>query len=115
LPGWRKICCQRNDTLVEKFLKELRRITPPFLWARFVVRCRLCLTGRRFFAQPAAEIAWTQEEDDLVGLAQFYLNSHRGTASSCPTTAGFVRRPANPHRNHKILARLPIRTYWTTN
>lgn len=55
-------------------------------------------------------------ETDLVGLAQFYVNangSNRGQLNQL-----LIDRFSDlvaPSENHRILARLPIRTFWTTN
>lgn len=55
------------------------------------------------------------KEHDLVSLAQYHVN-HNGNPS------GIKRKileefsnQAEPTENHKILATLPIKTYWTTN
>lgn len=55
-------------------------------------------------------------ETNLVALAQYYCNER------CGQRAGLTRvlldeftRGAEPTDNHRILARLPITTYWTTN
>lgn len=55
-------------------------------------------------------------EDDLATLAQFHLNAHRNNRSELTQTViGEFGRQAKETENHEILARLPIRTYWTTN
>lgn len=56
-------------------------------------------------------------EHDLVRVAQYHVN-HHGRSKSDLTEAilnGFARRGTAVTENHKILARLPIQTYWTTN
>lgn len=56
-------------------------------------------------------------ENDLVRLAQYHVN-HHGSNRADLTNAilnGFSRRTAHITENHRILARLPIETYWTTN
>lgn len=57
-----------------------------------------------------------EKETNLVALAQYYCNERSGHR------AGLTRvlleeftRDAELTTNHKILARLPITTYWTTN
>jgi hypothetical protein len=56
------------------------------------------------------------KENDLVGLAQFHLNANAGNRNQLNQllVEQFADLPA-PTENHRILARLPIRSYWTTN
>ena len=55
-------------------------------------------------------------EPDLAGLAQFHLNKrgHVRTELTALITKTFAQQKTPPEE-HRILARLPIRTIWTTN
>ena len=56
-------------------------------------------------------------EHDLVRVAQYHVN-HHGSNRNDLTNAilnGFSRKQAQVTDNHRILARLPISSYWTTN
>ncbi len=56
------------------------------------------------------------KENDLVAVAQYHLNSN--SANRNQLSQLLVDEFADlkqPTKNHEILARLPIRTYWTTN
>ncbi len=56
-----------------------------------------------------------KKEEDLITLAQFHVNERR---SRHQINQALIHEFANRARlteNHKILAALPIRTYWTTN
>lgn len=56
------------------------------------------------------------KEHDLVKVAQYYVNESQGNKARL--TQQLVNQFGNrltPNENHKILADLPIRTYWTTN
>ena len=57
-----------------------------------------------------------ERETDLVAVAQYYLNDNRGNRHQLNQLL-IDRMPigATPTGNHRILARLPITTYWTTN
>ncbi|WEJ56763.1 SIR2 family protein [Devosia sp. FJ2-5-3] len=57
-----------------------------------------------------------RESDNLVRFAQFSLNHKLGNRAHL-NEALITAFPglAAPSKNHEILARLPIRTYWTTN
>lgn len=54
-------------------------------------------------------------ESDLISLAQFHVNKTKGPAKLTRKIVEEFSHQAEPSENHKILARLPIRTYWTTN
>jgi hypothetical protein len=54
------------------------------------------------------------EEQDLVGVAQFYLNEN-GRNRISQQLMDEISTAKKPTDNHEILARLPIKTYWTTN
>lgn len=55
-------------------------------------------------------------ESDLVTLTQYYLNHHGQNRSSInKKLLEEFHHGLTPNDNHRILARLPIGTYWTTN
>lgn len=57
-----------------------------------------------------------KEENDLVSLAQYYVNSKSGNRSKINNIIlNEFCQTATLTENHKILARLPIDTFWTTN
>jgi hypothetical protein len=57
-----------------------------------------------------------KKEHDLVTIAQYHCNQAGGNKSKLTQTIFNYFAPAkSPTPNHRILARLPIFTYWTTN
>lgn len=56
-----------------------------------------------------------KEQHDLIGLAQYYCNRSMGRGSLNQIIVDEFQRRAAITENHRILARLPISTYWTTN
>ncbi|HDR1051120.1 SIR2 family protein [Pasteurella multocida] len=57
-----------------------------------------------------------KEENNLVSLAQYYVNSKCGKRSKINhLILNEFSQKAELTENHKILARLPIDTFWTTN
>lgn len=55
-------------------------------------------------------------EDDLVAVAQYHLNANNGDRSSLnQLLVAEFSRTASPSPSQHAIARLPIRTYWTTN
>ena len=55
------------------------------------------------------------KEDDLVSLAQYHFNKNRNRSVINDTIFEEFSQDKSISENHKILARLPIFTYWTTN
>ncbi|WP_118778769.1 SIR2 family protein [Neisseria lactamica] len=56
-----------------------------------------------------------KKETDLIGLAQYYVNSKANNRSRINELILERLSDGEPTENHKILARLPIHTFWTTN
>lgn len=57
-----------------------------------------------------------KEENDLISLAQYYINEKKGNRSKInQIILNEFSQTATLTENHKILARLPIDTFWTTN
>jgi hypothetical protein len=54
-------------------------------------------------------------EHDLISLAQFHVNQLKGPAKLARRVIEEFSHQAESSATHEILARLPIRTYWTTN
>lgn len=56
-----------------------------------------------------------EREHDLISLAQFHVNERGSSAGLSRKILEEFSAQAKPSPAHSILARLPIRTYWTTN
>ncbi|MBB6610485.1 SIR2 family protein [Pontibacter sp. Tf4] len=54
-------------------------------------------------------------EYDLISLAQYHVNEKRNSSFLNKRIVEEFAERAEPTENHRILARLPISTYWTTN
>ena len=55
------------------------------------------------------------KETDLVSLAQYYVNENNGHSRLIERLIDEIGIAKEPTVNHKLLAKLPISTYWTTN
>src|SRR6266404_5616413 len=55
------------------------------------------------------------KEDDLVTVAQFHVNERGGRHRINQALINEFSSRAKSSDNHKLLAALPIKTYWTTN
>jgi hypothetical protein len=58
-----------------------------------------------------------KEKNDLISLAQYYINKETGGRNSINSAiqSCFNNKKHTPTENHKLLASLPIKNYWTTN
>lgn len=56
-----------------------------------------------------------EKEHDLISLAQFHENENKSRDGIIKKILREFSQKAEPTENHKILAQLPISTYWTTN
>ena len=56
-----------------------------------------------------------ERETDLVAVAQYHLNERGGRQRINQTLVSEFSERAKITENHRILARLPIDVYWTTN
>lgn len=56
-----------------------------------------------------------EKEHDLISLAQFHVNHRKSSAGLVKKILQEFSEQAELSPTHKILARLPIGTYWTTN
>lgn len=54
-------------------------------------------------------------EHDLITLAQFHVNSRRTSDGLAKKILQEFSEQAEPSEVHEIIARLPIRSFWTTN
>lgn len=55
------------------------------------------------------------KETDLVSLAQYYVNENNSHSRLIERLIDETGTNREPTINHKLLAKLPISTYWTTN
>ena len=55
------------------------------------------------------------KEHDLIAVAQFHHNEHRGRHRINQALVHEFSIRSKAGENHRILAELPIKTYWTTN
>lgn len=54
-------------------------------------------------------------ENDLIALAQYHVNEFDGRSKINQILVDEFTKDIKVTENHKILAQLPIKTYWTTN
>lgn len=55
------------------------------------------------------------KEHDLISIAQYHLNEKQNRSGLNRALIEQLSPGHSPTENHRILARLPVKTYWTTN
>lgn len=105
------------EPIVEKLSKELREDNVAVFVGAGLSRAAGYVDWAGLLAPLAKELGLdSAKEEDLVGVAQFYLNHHRDNRNALnQQLLEAFSDLKQPHENHEILARLPIRSYWTTN
>lgn len=105
------------DLFIRDFVKELREDNAA-VFAGAGLSAPAGFVNWRDLLRPVADELQLdiEREHDLVAIAQYHVNENGGNRHRLnqllidQLTVG-----AGPTENHRILARLPISTYWTTN
>lgn len=108
----------RIETFIDDFVAELAQQNAA-IFAGAGLSVPAGLVDWKGLLQPLADELNLdlEHEVDLVRVAQYHVNHHGSNRSDLTNVVlnGFVRRQTVVTENHKILVRLPIKTYWTTN
>ncbi|EZS39162.1 hypothetical protein W591_02177 [Staphylococcus aureus VET0332R] len=102
---------------IEKYVKALESNTAA-IFAGAGLSCGAGYVNWKTLLNEAAEeleLNIDKEEHDLVGLAQHYINKKRSRGNLNTVIMEQFSTRAELTENHKLLAKLPIDTYWTTN
>jgi len=104
-------------TFVNKFVSELAESNAAVFVGAGLSKAAGYVDWPGLMAQLAEEINLdAYKEADLVALAQYYLNSKGNNRDQI--TRALVSQFSDVHEpteSHKVLARLPLKTIWTTN
>ena len=78
--------------------------------------CLLAMSIGRSLMRSAEDLNLNiDKEHDLVGIAQFHYNERGGRGTLNQLLINEFTRGNAINENHRILSRLPIQTFWTTN
>ena len=105
------------SVFVDRFLNELRENNAAVFVGAGMSRAAGFVDWAGLLANVASDLGLdVTREQDLVSVGQYYVNDNAGNRHGLNELLidEFSDLP-EPSENHKILARLPIRTYWTTN
>ena len=108
---------QEIDAFIKSFARELQSDSAAIFLGAGMSKAVGYVDWRELLEDIAVELGLDiRLEHDLIAVAQYHVN-HRGGNSD-----GLARKileefseQAEPSEVHEIIARLPIRTYWTTN
>jgi len=106
-----------TDDFLAKYLKELNENNAAVFVGAGLSKAAGYVDWPALMSPIAAELGLdAAKETDLVTLAQFHLNVNAGNRHQLNQLLvdRFTDLPT-PTKNHTLLARLPIQTYWTTN
>lgn len=105
------------EVFIDKFVAELRQNNAAVFVGAGLSTSAGFVDWAGLLTPLAKEIGLdSTKETDMVALAQYYLNAKRGQRSQINQL--LVEKFADvrtPTENHRILARLPLSIYWTTN
>jgi Sir2- and TIR-associating SLOG family/SIR2-like domain len=107
---------EANDFVI-KFLKELRENNAAVFIGAGLSKAAGYVDWQGLLSDIAKNLGLdSTKETDLVALAQYHLNSNATNRHHLSQLLiDEFSDLKEPTTNHEILARLPIRTYWTTN
>lgn len=106
------------ELFIDKFVKDLAENNVAIFAGAGMSRAAGYVDWTELLKDIANEVGLdvNEERHDLISLAQYHVNENAGNRT------GLIHKileefseQAEPTVNHKILARLPITTYWTTN
>lgn len=106
-----------TNNFIERYVAELREDNAAVFVGAGLSKSAGFVDWIGLLAPIASELGLdAKKESDLVGVAQFHLNANASNrhALNQLLVEKFSDLPV-PTENHAILARLPLRTYWTTN
>ncbi|MCG2462386.1 SIR2 family protein [Flavobacteriaceae bacterium F89] len=110
----------KTDRAIESFIKEFVKDLAENNVAVFAGAGMSKSAGYVNWADLLRDIATelglsVDKEHDLISIAQYHVNENRGKARINKKILEEFAQEAETTENHKIFARLPVTTFWTTN
>ncbi|WP_428655015.1 SIR2 family protein [Runella sp.] len=104
------------QTFIKEFAKNLHDDNVAIFAGAGMSKSRGFVDWKQLLRDIAEELDLEiDKENDLVSLAQFHVNHKQSKQKLHETILNEFSEDIEGGENHKILARLPISTYWTTN
>ncbi|MFY9222917.1 MAG: SIR2 family protein [Blastocatellia bacterium] len=105
------------NSFISDFLKELRNNNVAIFAGAGLSVAAGCVNWKELMRPVAQELELDiDKEENLISIAQYHCNEHGGNRGQLNKL--LIEEYSMAHEiteNHKILARLPISTFWTTN
>lgn len=104
------------ESFIKDFVKDLAENNIALFAGAGMSRGAGYVDWRGLLTEIANEVGLdVKVEHDLISLAQYHVNENRSNAKIIRKILEEFAEDAEATENHKILARLPITTFWTTN
>lgn len=106
----------KKEELIRKYVKAIQEGNAAVFAGAGLSRPSGYVDWKELLRPLAADIELdVDKESDLLSVAQFYRNRKGSATSISQAILDAFSKDANPNENVRILTRLPIFTYWTTN
>jgi len=111
-----KLFSPEIDAFIRTYVKDLEDgVAAIFAGAGFSKSCGF-VNWSELLSEIAEELGLRVElEHDLISVAQYHVNKKNSSTGLARKILEEFSEQAEPSEAHNIVARLPIRTYWTTN
>ncbi|HEK21208.1 MAG TPA: hypothetical protein ENO28_12225 [Bacteroidetes bacterium] len=104
------------EAFIKDFVKDLRENNAAVFAGAGMSRPSGFVNWSELLSDIADELGLDIDKEwDLISLAQYHVNESRGKAKINRKILEEFSEQAEPSINHKIIARLPLSTFWTTN
>jgi hypothetical protein len=104
------------EQFVETFVKELEEENVAIFAGAGLSVGAGCVDWKKLLQPIARELGLDiDQEHDLISIAQYHLNEKQNRSGLNRALIEQLSPGHVPTENHRILARLPIKVYWTTN
>lgn len=107
---------KHGEQFVETFVKELEEENAAIFAGAGLSVGAGCVDWKKLLQPIAQDLGLDiDKEQDLISIAQYHLNEKQNRSGLNRMLIEKLSPGHAPTDNHRILARLPIKTYWTTN
>lgn len=104
------------EAFIKDFVKDLSENNVAIFAGAGMSRDAGYVNWSELLSEIAEELGLSvDKEHDLISLAQYHVNTNKGKAKISKKILEEFAEEAQSTPIHKILSRLPINTYWTTN
>ncbi|PXV56813.1 SIR2 family protein [Aeromonas veronii] len=104
------------EAFIKRYVKDLEEGAAAVFAGAGLSRTCGFVNWKELLREIAEELELSVEfEHDLISVAQYHVNKKNSPTGLSRKILEEFSEQAEPSEAHRILARLPIRTYWTTN